>query len=93
MAKNSTTYLKTIVTCQQIASKKILTTSMGQYPSLRYGQVILVNGYPVLTAFNLSQHGCAISGCTWAPKLATKCEMDGRAVGVWSGDYQIFSDG
>ena len=31
-----------------------------------------------------------MSGCTWAPKLATKCEMDGRATGVWSRDYQIF---
>ena len=68
-------------------------TSMGQYLSLRYGQVILVTTYPVLTAVNLSQHGCAISGCIWAPKLARKCEMDGRAIGVWSHDYQIFSDG
>ena len=66
---------------------------MGQYLSLRYGQVILVTRYPVLTAVNLSQHGCAISGCTWAPKLARKCEMDGRAIGVWSRDNQIFSDG
>ena len=66
---------------------------MVQYLSLRYGQVILVTGYPVLTAVNLSQHGCAISGCTWASKLATKCEMDGQAIGVWSRDYQIFSDG
>ena len=66
---------------------------MDQYLSLRYGQVILVTGYPVLTAVNLSQLGCAISGCTWAPKLGTKCEMDGRAVGGWSRDYQIFSSG
>ena len=66
---------------------------MGQYLSLRYGQVILVTRYPVLTAVNLSQHGCAISGCTWAPKLARKCEMDGQVIGVWSRDYQIFSDG
>ena len=66
---------------------------MGQYLSLRYGQVIVVTGYPVLTAVNLSQHGCAISGCTRAFKLATKCEMDGRAIGVWSRDNQIFSDG
>ena len=41
------------------------------------------------------RHECAISGCTWAPKLATKCEMDGWAVGVWLRDYQnlILSDG
>ena len=57
--------------------KKIMTTLMCQHLSLRYGQVILVTGYPVLTAVNLSQHECAISGCTWAPKLARKCEMDG----------------
>ena len=66
---------------------------MDQYLSLRYSQVILVTGYPVLTAVNLSQHGCAISGCTWTPKLAGKGEMDGRAIGVWSRDNQIFSDG
>ena len=74
--------------------KKILTTLMGQHLSLRYGQVILVTGCSVLTAVNLSQHECAISGCTWAPKLA-KSEMDGWAVGVWSRDNQnlIFSDG
>ena len=68
---------------------------MGQHLSLQYGQVILVTRYSVLTAVNLSQHKCAISGCTWAAKLARKCEMDGWAVGVWSRDYQnfIFSDG
>ena len=27
-------------------------TSMGQHPSSRYGQVILVSGHPVLTAVN-----------------------------------------
>ena len=43
--------------------------------------------------FLTTQHECAISGYTWAPKLARKCEMDGRAVGVWSRDYQIFLDG
>ena len=62
---------------------------MHQYLSLQYGQVILVTEYPILTAVNLSQHGCALWGCTWAPKLATKCEMDGRAIGVWSRDYQF----
>ena len=68
---------------------------MGQYLSPQYGQVILVTRYPVLTAVSLSQHECAISGCTWAPKLhvARKCEMHDRAVGVSSCDDQIFSDG
>ena len=64
---------------------------MGRHLSPRYGQVILVSGYPVLTAVNWSQHWCAIcvqyqSSC--APKLARKCEIehwlpcgaDGRAV-------------
>ena len=46
-----------------------------------------------------NQHECAISGCTWAPKLARKCEIklwfscgaDGwLTVGVRSRDYQIF---
>ena len=66
---------------------------MGQYLSLQYSQVILVTGNPVLIAVNLSQHACAISGCTWTPTLARKCEMDGQAIGVWSRDYQTFSDG
>ena len=33
---------------------------MGWHLSLRYGQVILVSGYPVLTAVNWSQHWCPI---------------------------------
>ena len=66
---------------------------MGQYLSLQYSQVILATGNPVLIAVNLSQHGCAISGCTWAPKLARRYEKDGWAVGVWSRDNQTFSDG
>ena len=53
-------------------------------PAIRSGDVILVSGYSVLTAFNWSQHWCAIS----APKLARKyeidnwfpCGADGRAV-------------
>ena len=35
-------------------------TSMGENVSPRHGQVILVSGYPVLTAVNWSQHWCAI---------------------------------
>ena len=65
---------------------------MGRHLSPRYGQVILVSGYPVLTAVNWSQHWCAIcvqyqSSCV--PKLARKCEIehwlacgaDGRSLG------------
>ena len=33
---------------------------MGQYLSLRYSQVIVVTGYPVLTAVNLSTWMCNI---------------------------------
>ena len=40
---------------------KKYSTSMGRHLSPRYGQVILVSGYPVLTAVNWSQHWCAIS--------------------------------
>ena len=92
-----------LVTCQRITSKRF-STSTGRHLSPRYGQVILVSGYPVLTAVNWSQHWCAIcvqyqSSC--APKLARKCEIehwlpcgaDGRAGGVRSRDYQIFWDG
>ena len=94
-----------LVTCQRITSKRY-STSMSRHLSPRYGQVILVSGYPVLTAVNWSQHWCAMcvqyqSSC--APKLARKYELnigcpvvqtDGRAAGgVRSCDYQIFWDG
>ena len=36
---------------------------MGQHLSPRYGQVILVGGYPVLTAVNWSQHWCPMDVC------------------------------
>ena len=64
---------------------------MGRHLSPRYGQVILISGYPVLTAVNWSQPWCTMcvqyqSSC--APKLAEKsviehwlpCGADGRAV-------------
>ena len=90
-----------LVTCQRITSKRY-STSMGRHLSPRYGQVILVSGYPVLTAVNWSQHWCAIClqyQFSCAPKLAGKCEIEhwfpcgehGRAGGVR--DYQIFWDG
>ena len=61
---------------------------MGRHLSPRYDQVILVSGYPVLTAVNWSQDWCAIclqyqSSC--APKLESviehwlPCGADGRA--------------
>ena len=47
---------------------KNYSNSMGRHLSPGYGYVILVSGYPVLTAVNWSQHWCA-------PKLqARKCE-------------------
>ena len=36
---------------------------MSRHLSPRYGNVILVSGYPVLKAVNWPQHECAISGC------------------------------
>ena len=67
-----------LVTCQRITSKRY-STSMGRHLSPRYGQVILVSGYPVLTAVNWSQHWCAICvqyQFSCATKLATKCEIE-----------------
>ena len=45
---------------------KKYSTLMGRYLSSRYGQVILVSGYPVLTAVNYSQHWCAIPAFLWS---------------------------
>ena len=56
----NTTYFIWIVTLQRITSKKYWT-SMGRQLSPRYGQVILVSRYLVLTSVNWSQHWCAIS--------------------------------
>ena len=61
---------------------------MGRHLSPRYGQVILVSGYPVLTAVNWSQHWCAIcvqyqSSCALNVRLNIGClvvRTDGRAV-------------
>ena len=58
---------------------KKYSTSMGRHLSPRYGQVILVSGYPVLAAVNWSQHWCAIcvqNQFSCAPKLARKCEIE-----------------
>ena len=52
---------------------------MGRNLNPRYGQVILVSRYPVLTAVNWSQHWCATCGqfeFSYAPKRATKCEIE-----------------
>ena len=52
---------------------------MCRYLSPRYGQVILVSGYPVLTAVNWSQHWCFICvhyQFSCAPKLARKYEIE-----------------
>ena len=63
-----------LVTCQRITSKKHLS-SMGRHLSPRYGQVILVSGYPVLTAVNWSQRWfpiCVHYQFSCALKLASK---------------------
>ena len=64
---------------------------MGRHLSPRYGQVILVSGYPVLTAVKWSQHWCAISFLlgSQTTAVARKCESkhwfpygaDGRSAG------------
>ena len=93
-----------LVTCQRITSKRH-STSMGRHLSPRYGQVILVSGYSVLTAVNWSQHWCAIYVCNISLPVLPKWlesgrikqwfprDADGRAGGVRSRDYQIFWDG
>ena len=66
-----------LVSGQRITKK--YSTSMGGHLSLRYGQVILVSGYPVLTAVNWSQHWCTICvqyQFSCAPRLARKCEIE-----------------
>ena len=59
--KNEPAIIWKLVTRQRITTKKY-STWMGRHLSPRYGQVILVSGYLVLTAVNWSQHWCAISG-------------------------------
>ena len=52
---------------------------MSRHLSLRYGQVILGSGYPVLTAVNWSQHWCPICvhyQFSCALKLARKYEIE-----------------
>ena len=49
-------------------------TSMGRYMSPRYGQVILVSGYPVLTAVNCSQYWCPICVHCQFPVLSNLLE-------------------
>ena len=96
-----------LVACKRITSKILELDESIPQPAIRYGDI--GQRIPVLTAVNWSQHlcailsaMCAISGCSWASKLARKCEIkhwfpcgaDGRsAVGVRSRDYQFFSDG
>ena len=61
---------------------------MGRHLSLRYGQVILVSGYPFLQ-LSIDHNIDVQSVFYWAPKLARKCETkhwfpcgaDGRSYG------------
>ena len=58
---------------------KKYSTSMGRHLSQRYGQAILISGYPVFTAVNWSQHWFAICvqhQFSCASKLARKCEIE-----------------
>ena len=58
--------------------KKYLT-SMGRHLSRRYSQVILVSGYPVLTAVNWSKHWCPICvhyQFSCAPKLVKSMRLN-----------------
>ena len=61
---------------------------MGRHLSPRFGQVIVVSGYPILTAA-IDDNIDVTSAFSWAPKVARKCESkhwyacgaDGRSVG------------
>ena len=78
-----------LVTCQRITSKKYLT-SMGRHLSPRYGQVILVSGYPVLTAVNWSQHWCPICALKQARKYEIEHWSRSSKTINWSADsFQI----
>ena len=71
---------------------------MGRHLSPRYGQVILVSGYPVLTAVNWSQHWCPICvhyQFSCAPKLAKKIEIEHwsrciKTINWWADSFQIY---
>ena len=73
--------LEPAITWKQVPAdnfKKYLT-SMGRHLSPRYGQVILVSRYLVLTAVNWSQHWCPICvhyQFSCALKLARKYEIE-----------------
>ena len=63
---------------------------MGRHLSPPFGQVIVVSGYPVLTAVNNIDDNIDVqSAFSWAPKVTRKCESkhwyacgaDGRSVG------------
>ena len=70
---------------------------MGRHLSPRYGQVILVSGYPVLTAVNWSKHWCPICvhyQFSCAPKLARKYEIEhwsrsSKTINWSAGSFQI----
>ena len=70
-----------LVTSQRITSKRY-STSMGQHLSPPYGQVILVSGYPVLTAVNWSQLWCAIWRAVYC-HVITKFSGIGRFTYPW----------
>ena len=76
---------KKIWACDHLKTSKLsadnfkkYSTLMGRHLSPRYGQVILVSGYPVLTAVNWPQHWCAISFLLGSQSA---CGADGRSVG------------
>ena len=66
---------------------------MGCHLSSRYGQVILVSKYPVLTAVNWSQHGCAISIRLHLGSQSSKKVWDITLVSLWSGRAVVRWDG
>ena len=66
---------------------------MGCHLSPRYGQVILVSGYPVLKAVNWSQRGCAISIRLHLGSQSSKKVWDITLLSLWSGRTVVRWDG
>ena len=76
---------------------KTYLTSLGRHLSPRYGQLILVSRYPILTAINWSQHWCPICVHYQFPcalELARKYEIEhwsrsSKAIN-WSADIHEY---
>ena len=63
---------------------------MSRYLSPRYGHVMLVSTYNVLTAANWPQHGCGISCCNLPHQVESVRFHIGYSV-VWADGWTVWS--